>query len=268
IYTDSLAMKAIADNYGYGDAAVRSVQAGADMVLALGPEEIQLEVLQALSKAVHEGRITQARFNDALRRVLALKRLRRTGEPHDGAASPAEDHDLIGRAAAASITVLRNPSGILPLPEDRVLVISPASLPQSPLGELAEFGLLGQLFAGAEVCSYPGDDTPFDTNALVQKAQGKRAVVLGLYARGALPKQQHELAEQLAQSGVPLVVALLGSPYVASHLDPRSALVAAYNFTRPSLRALVAVIKGELKPQGHIPVAIPGVCEAGTGLTW
>ncbi|HEY4002619.1 MAG TPA: beta-N-acetylhexosaminidase [Candidatus Xenobia bacterium] len=270
IYSDSLLMKAIADNFGMGEAAVQSLAAGADMILALGPQDVQEECVATVCLAIEEGRLPKARLDDAFRRVVALKRKRGAGKPHDGAASSSADMDVVRKAAEASITVLRNP-GLLPLAaSSNVLVLTPSSLPHSPLGDLTPFPHLQASFnryrPEAEVVAFAGSDERLPLDDLVARATGRDAVVLGLYARSGLQPQHLELARRL--DGTPLIVLLLASPYVAHQLPERAALVTGYNCTRWSVDAMVQVVLGLKPPQGHCPVALAGIGEEGLGLTW
>ena len=55
VITDSMGMQAIDNNYGRGPAAVQALHAGADMVMALGRREVQLETLEAVQVALDGG---------------------------------------------------------------------------------------------------------------------------------------------------------------------------------------------------------------------
>ena len=55
VITDGMDMHAIAGRYGVGSAACVRLAAGADMVMALGTRETQLETLDALTGAIEQG---------------------------------------------------------------------------------------------------------------------------------------------------------------------------------------------------------------------
>ncbi|MER3483715.1 MAG: beta-N-acetylhexosaminidase, partial [Meiothermus sp.] len=104
IVTDSMGMKAIADNFPDGQAAVRSVQAGADIVLALGSWETKLRQAEAVAKAVETGELSGPRVEESLARLQRLVQ-RFPGTPR---VYPAEaeraDFALMEEAARRSIT--------------------------------------------------------------------------------------------------------------------------------------------------------------------
>lgn len=72
VITDALTMSAIHDRYGQARAAVMALQAGADLVLALGARHEQLAALQAIDGALHDGRVPHARAAEAKARVDTL----------------------------------------------------------------------------------------------------------------------------------------------------------------------------------------------------
>ncbi len=70
IITDALRMDAIRDLYGSGEAAVRALEAGADMLLL--PYNFS-NAYNGVMKALEAGRLTEARIDESVRRVLLLK---------------------------------------------------------------------------------------------------------------------------------------------------------------------------------------------------
>lgn len=70
IITDAIEMKAITDLYSSGEASVKCLQAGADIVLM--PADYR-EAFDAVVKAVEDGVLTEERINESLIRVLRLK---------------------------------------------------------------------------------------------------------------------------------------------------------------------------------------------------
>ncbi len=77
IFSDDMQMGAIADNYGFEDAVVRAVEAGVDVIaignnLAYDPE-IASKTIDILAAAVSDGRLSEARIDASVRRIMALK---------------------------------------------------------------------------------------------------------------------------------------------------------------------------------------------------
>jgi beta-N-acetylhexosaminidase len=73
VFTDDLEMKAIADHWPPGEAAVRAIQAGADSLLVCKDEAVQQDVLESLRHALDKGVLTADRIAQSLARLERLK---------------------------------------------------------------------------------------------------------------------------------------------------------------------------------------------------
>lgn len=73
VFTDDLEMHAIIDHDGIGEAAVRSFVAGCDVLLICKDQDRVMAAMQAMERAVQDGRITQERLEQSLGRVARLK---------------------------------------------------------------------------------------------------------------------------------------------------------------------------------------------------
>jgi beta-N-acetylhexosaminidase len=71
---DDLSQPAITTSMSVADAAVQAIRSGSDMVYISGPPRGQEAAYRALLKAVRSGSITVARLDEAVTRVLTLKR--------------------------------------------------------------------------------------------------------------------------------------------------------------------------------------------------
>ncbi len=70
IITDSLSMGAISDLYTSGEAAVKAIEAGCDMLLCVSNVE---GAVDALKEAVESGEIPESRIDESVRRILTAK---------------------------------------------------------------------------------------------------------------------------------------------------------------------------------------------------
>jgi beta-N-acetylhexosaminidase len=73
VITDDLTMGAIAGRYDPGEAAVKAVNAGSDLVLVCHDYEKEKAVLDALLDAARTGKISQAAIDRSVYRILRLK---------------------------------------------------------------------------------------------------------------------------------------------------------------------------------------------------
>lgn len=70
VITDSMSMQAITEKYSSGIAAVKAIQAGADIVLM--PQNLQ-DAVNGILSAVREGTLTEERIDESVLRILQAK---------------------------------------------------------------------------------------------------------------------------------------------------------------------------------------------------
>jgi beta-N-acetylhexosaminidase len=133
VITDSLVMKAITDGYGHERAAVLALQAGADMVLALGSRVEQAAALDAIAAAIDRGELTAAQMEQSVQRLdsLALRYPVQPGEYSEP--QRAADDRLMRRAWAAGLTAVRAPRA--PSPDQPLRVYTQHSVPSDGISE-------------------------------------------------------------------------------------------------------------------------------------
>lgn len=72
VITDDFEMQAIADRFEIGEAAVRAVEAGCDLVLVCHREDRQRRAIEALAQAVRTGRLTPERVDRSRKRLAKV----------------------------------------------------------------------------------------------------------------------------------------------------------------------------------------------------
>ena len=73
VITDDMTMGAILENYDLGEAAIRSVEAGSDLILVCHGFDNIKATLHALKEAVNNGRIPIERIDESVYRILRVK---------------------------------------------------------------------------------------------------------------------------------------------------------------------------------------------------
>ena len=119
ITTDDLWYDRVVERFGKDDVAVKAIQAGHDIVLK--PKD-PWSAVRRIAEAVRSGEIPEARIDESVRRILAVKarlglhRLRTVDETAVGARVGIAAHLAVVRAVAdRSLTLLKN-DGVLPVP--------------------------------------------------------------------------------------------------------------------------------------------------------
>ncbi len=281
IITDAMEMKAIVDNFGLPEAAVRAIQAGADIVLVAWPADWQqaLRVVEAVVAAVRNGTLAESRIDASVLRILTAKVA--AGLWENGARarplSKAEQRELAAVSAAAaarSITLVRDEKQRLPLGRqgEKVLVITPE------LGNVtgaedtggAQAGLaqaLGRHIAGVGEASMPAKPDKTIRERLVAQAREYDTVVVATYyAWAPAYVGQAELVLDLVKAGKEPVVVALREPYDLLRFPAVGTYLAAFSANPESLAAVADVLAGREKAAGRLPVSLPGLYAVGYGL--
>ncbi len=277
IFTDSLDMKAIADNFGDQEAAVMAVQAGADVLLPLGSLEHQLMVCQALIKAVQDGLVTESRLDASLRKILAMKY--RYALPaasfRELAGFPEQAHLEIARSTAQdSITLVRDDRGLIPLRLGGGMTLALIEFTQVRFSEVEEMRKISELLT-REIRHRHGLLRPVSLSSPPPPGQAAWAlqvaresdVVIVATRNANLHPEQGRLVRELLALGKPTAILALRNPYDLMAFPQAPTYLATYGDAPCSTEAVVQALFGELAPRGRLPVSIPGLYPIGHGLT-
>lgn len=131
ITTDSMTMGGLMAKYSVGEACIRAIDAGVDLLLLKDENVLRYELLESLSNAVKSGRITEDRINKSLRRIWTLKwnyGLFENGGIVDSYQTEkivqSEEFRTIGRNAAEKVIhIKRDEDRLLPLPKDKNILV-------------------------------------------------------------------------------------------------------------------------------------------------
>lgn len=146
VITDSLVMQAIHARYGHERAAVMTLQAGADMAMALGPREEQEIALQALGAAIDDGRLPQDLLQRALVRLDSLAARFPSADADYPEATRAADEALMTTAWRRGLCSLRGAQP--PRPGTPLRVVAQREVPCDGVSEAGLGGAaLHQVFS-------------------------------------------------------------------------------------------------------------------------
>jgi beta-N-acetylhexosaminidase len=279
LFTDAMDMGAIDRGWGRDEAAVRAVEAGADVLLMPPSPEAAVDAVVA---AVCDGRIPEERIDASVRRILAVKESlglnkRRTVPLErlpEVVGIPAHE-EVASRIARESITVLRNGNNLLPLlgtRSARVISVSYHRNNDLLAGRYFDAGLRRR-YPRLDQVSVGRDSDPDIYDAVLRRARRANLVVVSLYVTArsyagtvAVPEEVSAFIEELAARGIPHVVISFGNPYLITEFPSVANYMLAWSGSPVSQRAAVDALFGEIPVGGRIPTAIPGFFEIGSGL--
>jgi beta-N-acetylhexosaminidase len=234
-------MHAIAGRYGVGNAAVRALVAGADMVMALGTPETQNETLDAIATALANGALAQAQVDERLARLSALARAYPCEQrPYT---EDAADRVIMAEGWRRSLTARGNPQRPAAGAKVRLVArqdvvsdgVSEAGVPAAVLA-----ATLGKLY-DVELVTFANADS-FDWSSLPQDGRYTMLASTSRLRYGAHPRA----------TWTPNLHLALWNPYQA--LDINAPALMTYGFAAPALEAVNAWLSGDLEAQGRVPV--------------
>ena len=272
IVTDALDMHAIRQGDLLGADAVRAANAGADLLLVTSDPQDHQRVYAALTQAVQDGTLAQVDLFASAQRVLALKQwlVSGPGQPDLSVIRSAGHEEVAREAAEASITLVRDRTGIVPLrltSEQTIAVIVPRPLDLTPADtssyitpKLAE--ALREFHPRVDEFIVPHAPQASDIAALVGRMGAYNLIVVGTL-NACQQIGQAALVRELLKTQIPTVTAALRLPYDLMAFPEAPTYLCTYSILEPSMRALAKVLFGRLQAHGKLPVSIPGLYAAG-----
>ena len=270
-----------------------AIEAGMDMSMTA----VTLDFADLLYELVQEGKVTESRLDESVRRILAVKV--ELGLFEKNVFSPA-DYPKFGskefalkskQAAEEAIILLQNDDDVLPLPQGKkILVTGPTANNMRSLnggwtyswqgGRADEFLAKRHLtILEAMQGEFDGQVTYFEgasydklTNqALAIKASAEAdyiVVCLGelSYTENPgdiddleLPKAQRTLVHEMARAGKPIILIMAsGRPRVMNTVQPLAKSVLYSPYPGPyGGEAIAGILSGRVNPSGKLPLTYP-----------
>ncbi len=257
VMTDDMGMGAILNSYTLEEATILAVEAGNDLLLSVETQSYAERMQTALQNAVANGRISEERINQSVRRLIRLKLAYGLGEPAPQPLLPDQEaHQALAREVGmAAVRVVADNQGWLPLalPNNQLLVVSPTPLnPGSVVGDgrslLAE--LLAARGIGVQELFYVPDNPAGIAEVQAQAlalAPTVDAVVIVTWDANLRYLQDGQTAQEtlvnaLLGSGKPVVVAFGQLPYDSTRVPAAPAQIALYGDTAGQLEGLVSLL--------------------------
>src|SRR3569833_2886054 len=277
VVTDALDMGGIVNGFGAGDASVRALEAGADVLLMPANPEAAIDAVQA---AVKSGRLTEARIDRSVTRLLRAKAElglaksklvdlsqlpKRIDTPEADAASQ--------RIADRSVTLVRDETGLIPLRyAGSTMFYTLVESSSSTEGDAFATAIHAR-DPQAEILRAASSLSEADIETLIARGSSAHQFVIAAFASvapgrgtaalsGFLPK----LVEALIATKKPGAGSARGDPDLLRNFPGVAAYLATYSTVPPSEIAAAKALFGDMRIDGKLPVSIPGFANAGDGI--
>lgn len=274
IISDAMDMKGVTKFYKDGEAEVMGLIAGND-ILELAHDT--KEAVKKVKQAIKDERITMARIDESVRKVLTAKYWAGlTVKPHVDENNIAaevnrpESMALVQQLADASMTLLKSRDGLAGLTPNKRTVIVNVGTPQATLFQ-------------TEVASTYKNSIAFnvDKNAnataiadVLKQIKGDDQIILAIVDTRLRPgnniplnKDVKDLITSLSARNA--MVAFFANPYNLANLpgiEMARSIVVAYQKEDFMQKAAAAVFNKKLVPTGKLPVTVNAMFKYGDGL--
>lgn len=290
IFTDALAMKGVSGNESV---SLQALKAGNDMVLA--PRNLKAEIGAVIEAVEKRDGLTPEEIESKCRKVLIYKYILGLKQKPiirlSGLAnriSTPQARDLVRRLNLAAITVISNPTGILPLHSTLPRQASPSSAPKDiPLAERGEEAMAllevsdpGEMDAFAARLSQHSPIVRFRLPARPTEAEGKqlrdslsayRRLIVAIGEQRLAPYQPF-FAHLAAEKKFPPTVYAFFTPgkmmlQVQRAVSAAQAVVLGHSMGHEVQEQVADVLFAKTTANGRLSASIGGLFRAGQGLT-
>jgi beta-N-acetylhexosaminidase len=262
VSTDAMDMAGLTARYQPGEAAVRALEAGVDVLLIPSDPEA---AIQGILAAVRSGRLKQSRIDASVRKILAAKL--RLGLDKNRYVAPETLPDALDAQGAAekaqqiasrAVTLIRDKAGLLPLAKNANACVL--------LLVERQGNTHGQAFLDEMALRAPRIPVRLldpQTPTVTPPAECG-TIVLGAYAQSGgygernapLPGNHPELVSELARSGKPIILIGLGNPYLIRAFPDISTYFTTYSPAATSETAAVRALFGDSPMTGKKVVTV------------
>lgn len=279
IVTDAMDMSGLTLYFNAEEGAVRAILAGNDILLKPAGSDAPIRGLQ---EAVKNGRISEERINQSVRKILAykyklgLEKKKITSlEAIDKIVSGNETRKLADEISQNAMTLVKNEDNFLPIQSGKkavVLCITNGEdrnvVGNTLTASLRQNGLTVERIVIDE------RSTPKQIEEAVAKSKASEFVIAGLFGRvrsGArnsigLPEAGEKVLNEVLASNVKTVAVSFGNPYLLLGFPSIKNYVVGYGDMASLQRAAGQALTGKIDFKGKLPITI-GNFPRGTGLS-
>ncbi len=272
IFSDALNMKGAADSYANGELEVRAFLAGNDVLLF--SENVPVAV-DAIKKAVASGRITEARINESVSRILKAKAFAGLDKnklvevKNITADLNSAEATLLKRSITEhSITLAHTNDALVPFKQIDTLSIASVCIGDGAASTFQEY--LGK-YAKVDKYQIKKDADAAAYTQMLQKLKGYEMVIVGVHdmkrARSSnygISTSTEDLITKLS-ANTRTLVCLFGSPYALERVQQAQYHVVSYDDDTYTQQATAMALFGAIPFDGKLPVSA-GVFKVNSGV--
>lgn len=264
IITDDLEMKAISEMMNIGEAAVKSIKAGADIVLISSHGNDLKKVARAIKEAVKSGYLSQERIDISVKRIIEMKlrydimsfdngRIKYINVKYsDDEIDMISRADEINRRASREAIYYYNGDNVGLIPINikgitRIFITSDNLL----IEEANKDRKNNRVFTNEEAffrfskihssLKYPHDP-------------GSGQIVIYYHVENVRIELIKRIIKTAEEENIKLILLATGNPFPLSELEYIPPTLFTFSDTRESIKQMIACLRGEFEPKSRINI--------------
>lgn len=269
--TDDMEMHAIAKNYNIGEAAVKAVKAGADIILISSYGRGVRQIRESLKRAVEKGDITMDRIDASVKRIMELKLRYKIMDVVNGQVVyrsqvfAQEELDLLAHAESVNRKLSRlamyghgftkELSGMLANPRQELFVITDNDFLRLGIkalsGKRAHFIGIGDISTIPVPPEEPEKEKKNGKNGKDDKKEIARPLVLFHFHDSSAPIIR-QVAQICQERKLPLCLLSTGNPFPLGEIKDLPPTLFTFSGTKVSLEQLAECVSGSFAPRTEI----------------
>jgi len=275
VFADSMMMNAITDHFSPEEAAIKTLEAGVDVVL-MSPD-IPAAIDGVVRKAESDSTFAALVDQHALRVLKAKEHVGLQERPKSlPKVTPTElnsptVHSLKKELFERAVTLVRNNDAIFPLlKKKKATLLQLSSNPQ----KLSTFSKHLADNDYVDVLPISWDVTAEERQRTFKHVALHDNVTVAFHDMSQHPSQRFgltdaalDLVNDLSQQGKKISVIIFGNPYSLKHFEDAHAIIVAYEDVKEAQRAATRILIGELQSRGTLPVTASSTFKEGMGIT-
>ena len=278
IITDGMEMKGITNQAWSGEAAIRAIEAGSDIILL--PIDVE-RTIESIYNAVISGRIDEERINFSVSKILDSKRelnLFNDQLNFESMSSIVGSRDHLTTAAqiaSSSITLVKDDKNQIPIKPEKInkmahLILTTDENGNETLKTIKSninytHGNVKNIFVNYELSDILIDD-------LISKLDKFDQIIVSTLVKIRMNKGEStvnsthlKLIKKMANNNLPFMVVSYGSPYLNDYTFIDT-YICSYGYGSVSQTAVGHAIFGRKKIEGVLPINLNSKYKRGSGL--
>lgn len=259
VFTDALNMKGVSKYFANGEAEVKALLAGNDILLY--PNDIATAVV-AIKKAIQKGTITENDINQKVKKILYYKRwvqldkekLVPTGDVLNDVIKIGEESEVMKLAAEQSITLVHNGNGFVPL-EDSVSYLH-ISIGESGTNEFYNYLNKTKNITRINLSRNASVNTCLNIKS---KAKKYKRVIISFHSPKIWSAKSYGFGDAVMRMSRELgyergaILVLFCNPYLTKHFSRAKTIVVAYEDETIFRTEAAKMLLGEKEMIGQLP---------------